>query len=162
MRDFETINTAVTAAETGHLIFSSLHTISAKTTVERIIDAFPAEQQQQISIQLASVLKYVVCQKLVESVDLDSNGNPIMVPVFEIMRVNNAIKTMIRDKRFQSITNEIYTNRGELKKDEMGNAKGGMCTMDDSLFKLYENGKITAETALKEAEDPIEMKNRLA
>ena len=98
MRDYETINTAVTAAETGHVIYSSLHTIGAANTIDRIIDAFPASQQHQISIQLASVLQAVVSQKLLPSV----NGE--VVPAFEIMVLTPAIRNLIRERKVHQIT----------------------------------------------------------
>ena len=119
MRDYETINTAVTAAETGHLIFSSLHTIGAANTIDRIIDVFPASQQHQISIQLASVLQAVVSQKLVPSVSGE------MVPAFEIMVLTPAIRNLIREGKVHQIDGIIYTSAAE-----------NMIAMDLSLIHI--------------------------
>ena len=144
MRDYETINTAVTAAETGHLIFSSLHTIGASNTIDRIIDAFPASQQQQICIQLASVLQAVVSQKLLPSVD----GK--MVPAFEIMVLTPAIRTLIRERKVHQIDGIIYTSSAE-----------NMVSMDTSILRLYEAGIISKETAISEAVNPEIMRKRI-
>lgn len=130
MRDFETIRTAVTAAETGHLVFSSLHTNGVSKSIDRIIDVFPAEQQQQIRMQLSMVLQAVVSQQLLPAVD----GS--LVPAFEVMVVNPAIRNMIRSGKTKQIDAEIYAGRSE-----------GMCTMDASIQQLLSEGKITAETA---------------
>ncbi|MFQ9634886.1 MAG: type IV pilus twitching motility protein PilT, partial [Coprobacillus cateniformis] len=99
MRDLETIDIAVTAAETGHLLFSSLHTIGAANTIDRMIDVFPSSQQQQIRVQLAMVLSAVISQQLVPSID----GK--MIPVFEIMICNQAIRTLIREGKTHQIDN---------------------------------------------------------
>ena len=93
MRDYETIQVAMTGAETGHLIFSTLHTMGAANTIDRIIDVFPANQQRQIAVQLSMVLQAVVSQQLVPGTD----GK--MIPVFEIMTVNPAIRNMIRENK---------------------------------------------------------------
>ena len=130
MRDFETIRTAVTAAETGHLVFSSLHTNGVSKSIDRIIDVFPAEQQQQIRMQLSMVLQAVVSQQLLPAVD----GS--LVPAFEVMVVNPAIRNMIRSGKTKQIDAEIYAGRSE-----------GMCTMDASIQQLLSEGKITDETA---------------
>lgn len=137
MRDYETIEVAMTAAETGHLIFSTLHTIGAANTIERIIDVFPANQQRQIAVQLAMVLNAVVSQQLVPTVD----GK--MIPVFEIMTVTPAIRTMIRDNKVHQIDGVIYSS-----------AKSDMISMDTSLLNLYKEGVITKETALTHATNP--------
>jgi twitching motility protein PilT len=144
MRDYETINTAVTAAETGHLIFSSLHTIGAANTIDRIIDAFPASQQHQISIQLASVLQAVVSQKLIPS----KNGEEI--PVFEIMVLTPAIRNLIREGKVHQIDGIIYTS-----------AADNMIAMDTSILNLFRAGKISEHTALTEAVNPDIMAKRL-
>lgn len=144
MRDYETINTAVTAAETGHLIFSSLHTIGASNTIDRIIDAFPASQQQQICIQLASVLQAVVSQKLLPTVD----GS--VVPAFEIMVLTPAIRNLIRERKVHQIDGIIYTS-----------AADNMIAMDTSIFNLYKAGTITRETAIAEAVHPEMMEKRI-
>ncbi len=144
MRDYETINTAVTAAETGHLIFSSLHTIGAANTIDRIIDAFPATQQHQISIQMASVLNAVISQKLLPSVD----GR--MVPAFEIMVLTPAIRNLIREGKVHQIDGIIYTSASE-----------NMIAMDTSIFNLYKEGVISKHTAISEAVNPEMMEKRL-
>ena len=144
MRDYETINTAVTAAETGHLIFSSLHTVGASNTIDRIIDAFPASQQQQICIQLASVLQAVVSQKLLPTVD----GK--MVPAFEIMVLTPAIRTLIRERKVHQIDGIIYTSSAD-----------NMISMDTSILKLYHDGLISKETAISEAVNPEIMRKRI-
>ena len=144
MRDYETINTAVTAAETGHLIFSSLHTIGAANTIDRIIDVFPASQQHQISIQLASVLQAVVSQKLVPSVSGE------MVPAFEIMVLTPAIRNLIREGKVHQIDGIIYTSAAE-----------NMITMDSSILDLYKKGIIDRHTAISEAVNPEIMEKRL-
>lgn len=144
MRDYETINTAVTAAETGHLLFSSLHTIGAANTIDRIIDVFPASQQQQISIQLASILNAVVSQKLLPTVD----GK--VVPAFEIMVLTPAIRTLIRERKVHQIDGIIYTSSAE-----------NMVAMDTSILKLYQDGIISKETAINEAMNPDMMMRRI-
>ena len=134
MRDYETINTAVTAAETGHLIFSSLHTIGAANTIDRIVDAFPATQQHQISVQLASVLQAVVSQKLLPTVD----GS--MVPAFEIMVLTPAIRNLIREGKVHQIDGIIYASQSE-----------NMIPMDTSIYVLVvHNLKIPLYRTLKE------------
>ena len=144
MRDYETINTAVTAAETGHLIFSSLHTIGAANTIDRIIDVFPASQQHQISIQLASVLQAVVSQKLVPSVSGE------MVPAFEIMVLTPAIRNLIREGKVHQIDGIIYTSAAE-----------NMIAMDSSILDLYKKGIIDRHTAISEDVNPEIMEKRL-
>ena len=145
MRDYETIEVAMTAAETGHLLFSTLHTIGAANTIERIIDVFPANQQRQIAVQLASVLSAVVSQQLVPTVD---GGQ---AAAFEIMTVNPAIRSMIRDGKVHQIDAQLY-----------GAAREDMLSMDHSLLQLYRQGKITADTALTYAVSPEMLKKRLA
>lgn len=144
MRDYETINTAVTAAETGHLIFSSLHTVGASSTINRIIDVFPASQQQQICIQLASILQAVISQKLVPTID----GK--VVPAFEIMVLTPAIRNIIRERKVHQIDGIIYTS-----------AADNMIAMDTSLLNLYNKGIISKETAISEALNPDMMEKRI-
>src|SRR5699024_10201863 len=103
MRDLDTIQTAMTAAETGHLVISTLHTVGAVNTIDRIIDVFPAGQQQQIRVQLAQVLKTVVTQQLLPTV----NGG--LAPAFEIMHLNNAVRSMVRVSRIHQIDSVIQT-----------------------------------------------------
>ena len=131
MRDYDTISAAITATETGLLLFSTLHTGSAANTITRIIDVFPASQQQQVKIQLAQLLKGVVCQQLIPGV----GGK--LIPVFEIMKTNNAVQNMLREDKLHQLDSVMMSSAGE-----------GMCTMDGSLIKLYKQGKITKETAL--------------
>lgn len=144
MRDAETIRTAITAAETGHLVLSSMHTIGAARTIDRIVDAFPAEQQQQIRLQLSMALCAVVSQRLVPG------ENNRSVPVFEEMRVTTAIRTLIRDGYTYRLDNAISAAAG-----------GEMNTMDAELVRLAERGKIDAETAQRYAEFPENVKKRL-
>ena len=144
MRDLDTIRTAITAAETGHLLLSSLHTIGAAKTVDRIIDTFPAEQQAQIRVQLSMVLKAVVSQRLVPTKD---GGR---VPVFEVMTVNPAIQNMIRDGRTHQIDNVIY-----------GGSDKNMLSMDSELQRLVRAGKITREIALLYAANPETLAKRI-
>ena len=134
MRDHETIEVAMTAAETGHLLLSTLHTIGAANTIDRIIDVFPANQQKQIGIQLSTVLNAVVSQQLVPALD----GR--MVPALEIMTVTPAIRNMIRDNKIPQIDGIIYSS---MKED--------MISMDGSLLNLYKQGIIAKNTALKYA-----------
>lgn len=131
MRDFETIQTAMTAAETGQLVFSTLHTVGAAKTIDRIIDVFPPEQQQQVRIQLSMVLQSVVSQQLIRG----KNGE--LVPVFEIMFVNSAIRNLIRESKVFQIDNFIYQGASE-----------GMQTMDNEIYKAFNEDKITADDAL--------------
>jgi len=144
MRDYETINTAVTAAETGHMIFSSLHTIGAANTIDRIIDAFPAPQQHQICIQLASVLQAVVSQKLLPS----TKGT--LVPAFEIMILTPAIRNLIREHKIHQIDGVIYTS-----------SANNMISMDTSIYELYRDGIISKHTAITEAVNPEMMERRI-
>ncbi len=144
MRDYETIGVAMTAAETGHLILSSLHTVGAAKTIDRVIDAFPPNQQNQIRVQLALVLHSVVSQQLVPSVDGTN------IPVFEIMIVNSAIRNMIRESKVHQIDTVIHSA-----------AKEGMQTMDSHLFDLFKQGRITAKTALSYAVNPDVQAKRL-
>lgn len=144
MRDFETIQVAMTAAETGHLIFSTLHTIGAANTIDRIIDVFPPNQQRQIAVQLSMVLQAVVSQQLVPTID----GR--QVPAFEIMTVTPAIRNMIRDNKIPQIDGMIYSS-----------ATPELISMDASLLKLYKDGTISKDTALTYATNPEMLKRRL-
>lgn len=137
MRDYETINVAMTAAETGHLLLSTLHTIGAANTIDRIIDVFPASQQRQIAVQLSMTLNAVVSQQLVPTAD----GG--VIPAFEIMTVTPAIRNMIRDNKVHQIDGLIYSS---MKED--------MISMDGSLLNLYKSGTISRDTALKYASNP--------
>ena len=143
MRDHETIQTAMTAAETGHLILSSLHTLGASNSLNRIIDVFEPSQQHQIIMQLSMVLQAVISQQLVP----DVNGKNI--PVFEIMRLTPAIRNMIRDNKIHQIDGVISSSPGQMR------------SMDQSLFELYKNGRITKETAINYAMNPEMLRRRL-
>lgn len=142
MRDYETINVAMTAAETGHLIFSTLHTPGAVNSIERIIDVFPASEKAQIAMQLSLVLQCVVSIQLVP----DVNGRQIAV--FEVMTLTPAIRNMIRDHKIPQIEALLYSSNKE-----------DMISMDSSLLNLYKAGRITKETALEYATNP-EMLNK--
>ena len=144
MRDRETMEVAMTAAETGQLLFSTLHTTGAASTIDRIIDAFPPGQQQQIRLQLSMVLQGVISQQLVP----DVNGNPM--PVFEIMYMNLAIRNMIRESKTHQLDAAIASGAAQ-----------GMCTMDSALLKAYTAGQITAQTALAHCTNYENMSKRL-
>lgn len=144
MRDAETIRAAVTAAETGHLVISTLHTIGAANTIDRIVDAFPPEQQGQIRTQLAMVLEGVVSQQLIPGID----GR--LLPAFEVMAVTPAIRNMIRESKGHQLDNIITQSATE-----------GMYTMDQSMLKLAQAGRISAEEAMRHCMNPEWMKKRL-
>lgn len=132
MRDLETISAALTAAETGHLVFSTLHTLGAAKTIDRIVDIFPANQQQQVRVQLSTVLQGVVSQQLIPS---EKMGR---VPAFEIMFVNPAIRNMIREGKVPQIDAAIQTGRAD-----------GMTSMDLSLAQLSNDGLISRDDAIQ-------------
>lgn len=144
MRDHETIRTAMTAAETGHLLLATLHTQGTVNTIDRIIDAFPGEQQGQVRVQLSMVLHTVVSQQLIPGI----HGE--LIPAYEIMHVNNAIRTLIRESKSHQIDNAISAGGGE-----------GMISMDHYLLTLYQQGQITRETALDHAYHPEQLLRRL-
>lgn len=137
MRDYETISSAVTAAETGHLVFSTLHTNNAAQTIDRIIDMFPAEQQSQVRVQLAGSLAAIFSQRLVPRV---SGG---LIPAYELLINNNAISTLIREARTHEISAVIQTSSQE-----------GMIDMDRSLAELVRSGEVTVEHAFEYSMDP--------
>lgn len=144
MRDPETIHTAITAAETGHMVMATLHTKGAVNAIERVIDAFPSTQQAQIRIQLATVLRTVISQQLLP----DINGG--MVPACEILHVNSAIRSMIRDNRNHQIDNAVAAG-----------GKDGMCSMDQAILSLYRRKKISKETALMYADNQELLKRQM-
>ena len=144
MRDHETISVAMTAAETGHLLLSTLHTVGAANSIDRIVDSFPPSQQQQIRVQLAQILQAVISQQLIPTVD----GG--VVPAFEIMVVNTAIRNMIRESKVHQIETVLYSSAGE-----------GMMTMDGSLLKLYQEGRISKKNALLYSLNPDVLARRL-
>ena len=137
MRDLETISTAITAAETGHLVFSTLHTIGAAATIDRIIDVFPPHQQQQIRIQLAVVLEAVISQQLIPTADRCGR-----VAAFEVMHGTIPIKNLIREAKTYQISSVLQTARKE-----------GMISMDDALLDLYNKGVIDSDNAIGYAQD---------
>lgn len=136
MRDYETISSAVTAAETGHLVLSTLHTNNAAQTIDRIIDMFPAEQQSQVRVQLAGSLAGIFSQRLVPRV---SGG---LIPAYELLINNNAISTLIRDARTHEVSSVIQTSSQE-----------GMIDMDRSLAELVRKGEVTLEHAYEHSVD---------
>ena len=144
MRDYETIQVAMTAAETGHLIFSTLHTLGASNTINRIIDVFPPAQQHQIAVQLSMVLNAVVSQQLVPTVTGE------LVPVFEVMTVNQAIRNMIRDNKIPQIDGLVYSSNSP-----------DMISMDTSLARLCDQGVISKDTALTYAANPDMLSRKL-
>ena len=145
MRDLETISIAVTAAETGHLVLSTLHTIGASKTIDRIIDVFPPHQQQQIKIQLASVLQAVISQQLLPNINGDGR-----IAALEVMVITPGIQNLIREGKTQQIESAVQT----------GN-KYGMKTMDMAIFELYKKGAISKETAMTYAVDRETLKRMI-
>lgn len=145
MRDLETISIAITAAETGHLVFATLHTIGAASTIDRIVDVFPPHQQQQTRIQLSMVLEGVISQQLIPTAD--GRGR---VAAFEVMLANPAIRSLIREAKTHQIQSTIQTSKGM-----------GMETMDDCLFNLYQQGTISRDNALIYAQDQVNMRKKL-
>ena len=145
MRDLETISTAITAAETGHLVLSTVHTIGASNTVDRLIDVFPSHQQQQIRIQLAGVLEAIICQQLLPRAD--GAGR---VAAFEVLHINSAVRNLIREGKSHQLITYMQTYR-----------KQGMITMDDAILELYRSQQITREVAVQFAQDPDTMQNKM-
>lgn len=144
MRDFETISVAMTAAETGHFLLSTLHTVGVANTINRIIDVFPANQQRQVAIQLSMVLRAVVSQQLVPTVE------GTVIPVFEMLQVTPAVQNMIRENKIAQIGAAIQSGRD-----------GSSLTYDGSLYQLAKAGRITAATAVQYASEPQTMRRRL-
>jgi len=146
MRDLETTSAAITAAETGHLVLSTLHTQNASQTVDRIIDIYPPEQQSQIRSMLANTLQAVVSQSLFKRID-----RPGMVPATEIMVCTSAVRNCIRENRGHEIPNVIETSRAV-----------GMCTLDESIKALYLNGMISRHQAIGKAVRPDSLNQALS
>lgn len=144
MRDLDTISTAITAAETGHLVFGTLHTNSAAETIDRVIDVFPSGQQDEIRAQLANVLECVASQELVPTMDGKREA------VFELLVMTPAVRNLIRERKTFQINTVIQ-----------GNRKLGMITRDDALYEMYSSEVITAETAESYSIDKANMKKRL-
>lgn len=142
MRDLESISIALTAAETGHLVLSTLHTIGAAKTIDRIIDVFPPHQQPQIRVQLSVVIQAVISQQLIPGL----NGGE-RIPAVEVMISNPAIRNLIRENKTHQVFNSIQTG-----------SKSGMQTMDNSLFELYRKKKISFDNMLKYSVDPEYLK----
>lgn len=138
MRDLETMEAAISAAETGHLVFATLHTTGAARTVDRIVDAFPTNQQEQIRTQLASTLQAVISQVLMPRADSDGR-----VAAFEVMLTTPGIQALIRDNKTFRITSDIQTG-----------ARKGMITLDASLLNLYRQGVISFENMILKSNDP--------
>ncbi|MEN3028325.1 MAG: type IV pilus twitching motility protein PilT [Aquificaceae bacterium] len=145
MRDLETIETAIRAAETGHLVFGTLHTNTAISTITRIIDVFPAEQQEQIRIQLSFVLQGVISQRLLPK----KGGGKVLA--YELLIPNTAIRNLIRENKLQQIYSIMQS----------GQAQTGMQTMNQSLYGLLRTGLITPEDAFKYSPDPRELERML-
>lgn len=145
MRDLETIDAAITAAETGHLVFGTLHTTGAAKTIDRIVNAFPVNQQEQIRIQLSTVLQAVISQLLLPRID-----KPGRVAVFEIMINTPSIAALIRDNKTFRIQSDIQTG-----------AKYGMVTLDSFLLEKYMQGIIAREEVITKAMDPVSIQAKL-
>jgi twitching motility protein PilT len=144
MRDYEAIKAAVTAAETGHLVISTLHTTGAVNTVDRIMDSFPPAQQQQIRIQLSMVLRGIVSQQLLPRI---GGGE---TPAFEVVVCNNAIRNMIRESNIHQMESIVYSSASE-----------GMITMDAYLLNLVKEGQVTPESAIRAAMNKEQLQKRL-
>lgn len=145
MRDFETISVALTAAETGHLVLSTLHTLGAASTVDRVIDVFPPHQQHQVRVQLASVIEAVISQQLIPATDGTGRA-----AAFEVLHANHAVRNLIREAKAHQLPSIMQTNR-----------KTGMITMDEAIQQLYERGRISRELAIQFAQDPDSMNNKI-
>jgi twitching motility protein PilT len=146
MRDLETTSAAITAAETGHLVFSTLHTVNAPQTIERIIDIYPSDQQNQIRSMLANTLQAVVSQTLFKRTD-----KPGMIPALEVMLCTPAVRNCIRENRIFELPNIIETSRAL-----------GMQTLDSSIKQLFVNGYISRDDAVAQAAHPEKLERTLA
>ena len=138
MRDLETISSALTAAETGHLVIATLHSNDCPQTINRIVDVFPDQQQQQVRYQLAMTLRGIINQRLLPRADKTD-----VVPVYSLMLVNKAVRTVIRDNKVSQLRNVMTTARKE-----------GMVLMDDLLRDLYQKAVITYDIAVTHSEEP--------
>jgi len=145
MRDLETTGSTITGAETGHLVFSTLHTINAPQTIERIIDIYPANQQNQIRTMLANTLQAVISQTLFRRID-----KPGMVPCTEVLLCTSAVRNCIRENRIYEIPNIIETSR-----------RLGMQNMDNSIIDMYFKGFIDREEAIQKSSNPGKMEKSL-
>ena len=147
MRDYETIETALTSAETGHLVLSTLHTLDATETIHRIITVFPPHQQKQIRLQLASVLKAVISMRLIPRAD--GKGR---VPAVEVLRSTGYIRECIEVKEKTKLIRDAIAT---------GTSQYGMQTFDQSIFQLYKKDLITLEEALRRATNPDEFRLKI-
>ena len=145
LRDLETMDAAITAAETGHLVFGTLHTTGAAKTIDRIVNAFPNNQQEQIRIQLSTVLQGVISQLLLPRID-----KPGRVAIFEIMINTPSIGALIRDNKTFRINSDIQTG-----------AKYGMVTLDSFLIEKYQQGLISREEVVTKSQDPVTTQSKL-
>ena len=145
LRDLETTQAAVRAAETGHLVFGTLHTTSAARTITRLIDQFPVDQQEQVRVQLSEALIAVLCQELIPR--SDAKGR---VAAFEFMVVTNAISNLIRENKVFRIPSSIQTGK-----------KLGMQLLDDHLLSLYIQAKISEEDAIDASQNPGELGDKI-
>jgi twitching motility protein PilT len=145
MRDLETIESAIRAAETGHLVFATLHTSGAASTINRVIDAFPVSQQEQVRVQLSTSLIAVLSQQLCARSD-----KPGRCAAYEFLVVTPAISNLIRENKTFRIDSAIQTGR-----------KFGMQLLDDHLWKLYADGKVSAEEIIDKCKNPGEMKDKI-
>ncbi len=145
MRDLETMSAAITAAETGHLVFATLHTTGAARTVDRIVDAFPTDQQEQVRIQLSATMQAVISQVLLPRTD-----RPGRAAAFEIMIATDSIRSLIREGKTYRITSDIQTG-----------ARLGMVTLDASLLKLFDEGIISLEEMIRVADNPASIIEKL-
>ena len=145
LRDLETMDAAITAAETGHLVFGTLHTTGASKTIDRIVNAFPTNQQEQIRIQLSTVLQAVISQLLIPRID-----KPGRVAIFEIMVNTPSVAALIRDNKTFRINSDIQTG-----------AKYGMVTLDSFLLDKYQLGMISQEEVITKAQDPTTIMAKL-
>ena len=144
MRDLETISTTITAAETGHLVFATLHTNSAAQTIHRVVDVFPGEQQGQIRFQLSSSLLGIISQRLIPRI----KGG--FIPVCEVLICNNAVSTLIRENKIHEIPAVIETS-----------AKEGMISLNRAMVDLVRKKEISLKNAIDYALDPSEIRNLL-
>lgn len=145
MRDLETISIALTAAETGHMIFSTLHTVGAANTIDRILDVFPPDQRYQVAVQLSMILEAVVSQQLLPG----TNGGVVLAT--EIMMMTPAVRNLIRDNKIHQLDNVIYSSQDS-----------NMVSMDTSILNLYKDGKITDKIAVQYAINPDLVKKKIS
>lgn len=145
MRDIETIEAAITAAETGHLVFGTLHTTGSARTINRIIDAFPPDQQEQIRAQLAVALEVVMSQALMPRADKEGR-----IAAFEMLYMNNACRHLIRENETHKIKSQMQTGKQE-----------GMQLLDDHLFELYQDNKIDYDTMMRQAKNSAALQEKV-